>query len=82
MPESFPPAHSALNLRLALAGFGVLAGIVLGLLALLAVGLVLALPLFAMAAVAAVNAVVVLVRKRQRARAHRGADHRHDSLFE
>jgi hypothetical protein len=47
-----------------------------------AFGLVPALVLFVLAVVAVVDAVVVERRRRARARAHVGADHQHDSLFE
>jgi hypothetical protein len=82
MPETFPPARSALNLRLLLAAGGAVLCLVLGVLAHRALGLGAGLLLYALAAVAVVNTVVVLVRRRQRGQAHRGAGHRHDSLFE
>ncbi len=74
--------HSALNLRLLLAGAGLLLCTALGVLALRAFGLAPALLLFALAAVALVDLVVVQRRRAERARRHAGADHRHDSLFE
>jgi hypothetical protein len=80
--ETFPPARSALNLRLVLAvGGGVLCTL-LGLLVLRAMGLGPALLLFVLAVVALVDVVVILRRKRQRTAQHRGSAHRHDSLFE
>lgn len=76
-------ARSALNLRLVLAAFGAVVCLVLGVLALDAFLSVLpALVLFALAVVALVDLVVVHRRRAARARAHVGADHRHDSLFE
>jgi cyanate permease len=75
-------AQSALNLRLVLAAFGAVVCTVLAVLVLRAGGLVLALPLAALAVAAVVDLVVVQRRRRARARAHVGADHRHDSLFE
>ena len=75
-------ARSALNLRLVLAAFGAVVCLVLGVLALDVFGVVPAVVLFALAAVAVVDLVVVQRRRAARARAHAGADHRHDSLFE
>ena len=75
-------ARSALNLRLVLAAFGAVVCLVLGVLALDVFGVLPALVLFALAAVAVVDLVVVQRRRSARARAHAGADHRHDSLFE
>ena len=75
-------AQSALNLRLALATGGAVLCLVLGVLVLRAFGLLPALLLFALAVVAVVDLVVVQRRRSARARAHRGQDHRHDSLFE
>jgi hypothetical protein len=82
MPETFPPAQSALNLRLLLAAGGVVVSVVLGVLVHRALGLGPAVPLYALAAVAAINTAVVLARRRQRRQSHAGADHGHDSLFE
>jgi membrane protein implicated in regulation of membrane protease activity len=75
-------ARSALNLRLVLAGFGAVVCLLLGVLALDAFGVVPAVALFALAAVALVDLAVVQRRRAARGRAHAGADHRHDSLFE
>ena len=75
-------ARSALNLRLALAAFGAVVCLVLGVLALDAFGVVPAVVLFVLAAAAVVDLVVVQRRRSARARAHVAADHRHDSLFE
>ena len=75
-------ARSALNLRLLLAAFGAVVCTVLGVLALDAFGVVPAVVLFVLAAVAVADLVVVQRRRAARARAHAGADHRHDSLFE
>lgn len=75
-------ARSALNLRLVLALGGVILCAVLGVLAWRAFGLLLSLPLFALAVVGVVDAVVVQRRRAARARAHVGKDHTHDSLFE
>ncbi|HWG94170.1 MAG TPA: hypothetical protein VNU66_08110 [Mycobacteriales bacterium] len=83
--ETFPPARSALNLRLVLASGGALLCLFLGLLVLgtaLPGGTVAAVLLFVLAAAGLVDAVVLLRRRADRAAAHRGADHRHDSLFE
>jgi CHASE2 domain-containing sensor protein len=80
--ETFPPARSALNLRLALAAGGAVLCLLLGVLAWRALGPLPAVPLLLLAVVAVVNVGVVLLRKRQRSEAHRGAAHRHDSLFE
>ena len=75
-------AKSALNLRLALALGGTVLCVVLGVLVWRAFGAVLSLPLFVLAVVGAVDAVVVQRRRAARARAHVGKDHTHDSLFE
>ena len=75
-------ADSALNLRLALAAFGAVACVLLGVLALDVFGVAPAVVLFVLAAVAVVDLVVVQRRRAARTRAHAGADHRHDSLFE
>ena len=75
-------ASSALNLRLVLATGGAVMCLVLGALALAAGFGVLGVALLVLAVVGVVDAVVVQVRRRQRAQAHEGADHRHDSLFE
>ena len=75
-------ARSALNLRLVLAAFGAVVCLVLGVLALDVLGVGAAVVLFALAAAAVVDLVVVQRRRSARARAHVGADHRHDSLFE
>jgi hypothetical protein len=80
--SSFPPARSALNLRLLLAAFGLAVSVFLGVLVLRALGLVPALALFAVAFAALVDLAVVVRRRRERAAAHRGAGHQHDSLFE
>lgn len=80
--ETFPPARSALNLRLALAAGGALLCLVLGVLAWVAFGLLPASLLFLLAVVGVVDVVVILRRRAQRSREHRGKDHRHDSLFE
>jgi CHASE2 domain-containing sensor protein len=80
--ETFPPARSALNLRLALAVGGGVLCLLLGVLVLRALGTLPAVPLLLLAAVAVVDVVVIMRRKAQRRDAHRGADHRHDSLFE
>jgi len=82
MPETFPPAQSALNLRLLLAGGGAVMCAALGVLTWRAFGLPPALLLFLLALGAVVNVVVLLRRRSQRASAHRHSDHRHDSLFE
>ena len=74
--------RSALNLRLVLAAFGAVACLVLGVLAFDVLGTVPAVVLLALGAVAVVDLVVVQRRRSARARAHVGADHRHDSLFE
>lgn len=75
-----PPAHSALNLRLVLAVFGVLLGV--GAVVVTVVSgapswLIVACAAFAL--LAAVNAAVVQYRRRQRSRAEGGRRH---SLFE
>jgi membrane protein implicated in regulation of membrane protease activity len=75
-------AQSALNLRLVLAAAGFVICLVLGVFALRAFGLLLALPLFVLALAAVVDLAVVQRRRRARARAHLGQDHKHDSLFE
>lgn len=75
-------ARSALNLRLALAAGGTLMSLLLAVLVWRAFGAAPALLLLALAVAGVVDLVVVLRRKRQRADAHRGAGHRHDSLFE
>ncbi len=75
-------ADSALNLRLVLAAFGAVVCAALGVLALDVFGVVPAVVLFVLAAVAVVDLVVVQRRRSARARSHAGADHRHDSLFE
>jgi membrane protein implicated in regulation of membrane protease activity len=76
------PPYSALNLRLALALFGTVVSLAIGMLTLRAFGLGPSLFLFALAVVGAVDLVVIARRRRERARRHTGADHRHDSLFE
>lgn len=81
-PETFPPARSALNLRLLLASGGAVLCLLLGLLALRAFGPAAAGVLFGLAAVGLVDVVVLLRRRARRAAAHRDSDHRHDSLFE
>jgi F0F1-type ATP synthase assembly protein I len=80
--ETFPPARSALNLRLALAVGGALLCLFLGVLALGTFGRLPAVLLFLLAVIGIIDVVVILRRKTQRAREHRGTDHRHDSLFE
>ena len=80
--SSAPEARSALNLRLVLAVGGAVLCTVLGVLVWRAFGLLPALALFLLAVVAVVDAVVVERKRRARARAHLGADHQHDSLFE
>ena len=75
-------ARSALNLRLSLAAFGAVVCLLLGVLALDVFGVVPAVALFLLAAIAVVDLVVVQRQRSARARAHAGADHRHDSLFE
>ena len=82
MPETFPPARSALNLRLALAVGGALLCLVLSVGVVRALGWLAALPLLVIAVAAVANAVLVARTRRRRAAEHRGADHRHDSLFE
>jgi len=77
-----PETRSALNLRLVLAAFGAVVCLVLGVLVLQVFGIAPALLLFVLAAVAVVDLVVVQRRRSARADAHRGGDHRHDSLFE
>ncbi|WP_432827754.1 hypothetical protein [Dactylosporangium sp. CA-092794] len=75
---TFGHPYSALNLRLVLALFGLVVGVALGTLA-LAAGLTwLAVLLFLLAATALVDAVVVELRRRARAREGGG----HGSLFE
>lgn len=80
--ETFPPARSALNLRLLLASGGVVLCLFLGLLALSAFGTLPAGLLFLLAAVGVVDVVVILRRRAERSAQHRDADHGHDSLFE
>ena len=75
-------ADSALNLRLVLAAFGAVVCLVLGVLALDVFGVVPAVVLLVLAAVAVVDLVVVQRRRAARSQAHARADHRHDSLFE
>ena len=75
-------AQSALNLRLVLAGLGLVVCAVLSFFVLRAGYAVAGLLLLVLAVAAAVDLVVVLRRRQRRAEAHRGADHRHDSLFE
>ncbi len=82
MTERFPPARSALNLRLILASGGAVMCLFLGVLALSAFGALPAVVLFLLAAVGAVDAVVLLRRRADRSAAHDSADHRHNSLFE
>jgi len=77
-----PEVRSPLNLRLVLSGFGAVVSLLLGGLALTAFGLAPALLLFALAAAALVDLVIVQRRRAGRARAHRDSDHQHDSLFE
>lgn len=80
--ETFPPARSALNLRLVLAGGGAVLCLFLGVLVLNAFGRLPAALLFLMAVAGVVDVVVLLRRKAERSRRHRGAGHQHDSLFE
>ena len=78
-------ARSALNLRLVLALGGAVMSVVLGVLALVAVPAVpawLGVALIVLAVVGVVDAGVVQRKRAARQRAHAGADHRHDSLFE
>lgn len=75
-------ARSALNLRFWLALFGLVLAVFLGVLVWRGLGPLPSLPLFAVAAVAVVDLVVVARRRAARRRAHVGADHAHDSLFE
>ena len=74
--------HSALNLRLALASFGLVVCAVLSVLVLRAGYAAPGLLLLALAVAAAVDLVVVARRRQRRAAAHRGRDHTHGSLFE
>lgn len=74
--------NSPLNLRLALAGFGTVVCLVLGVLTLRAFGVGPSIFLFALAAVGVVDLVVIQKRRRQRSAAHAGQEHEHDSLFE
>jgi membrane protein implicated in regulation of membrane protease activity len=74
--------HSALNLRLALASFGTILCLVLGVLMWRAFGVGPSIFLFVLAAVGIVDLVVIQKRRRERAQRHAQADHRHDSLFE
>ena len=75
-------AKSALNLRLALAAFGLVVCAVLSVLVLRAGYAAPGLLLLALAVAAAADLVVVARRRQQRAAAHRGADHQHRGLFE
>ena len=75
-------ARSALNLRLLLATTGAVLCAVLGALAVRAGATFAAFPLLVLAFAGAVDAVVLVRRRRARAAAHRGRGHRHDSLFE
>lgn len=74
--------HSPLNLRLALAAFGTIVCLAFGILVWRAFGVGPSIFLFALAAVGAVDLVVVQRRRAGRTRSHRGGDHSHDSLFE
>jgi membrane protein implicated in regulation of membrane protease activity len=74
--------HSALNLRLALASFGTILCLLLGVLMWRAFGVGPSIFLFVLAAVGVVDLVVIQKRRRERARRHQGAGHSHDSLFE
>jgi Flp pilus assembly protein TadB len=78
-PPFGPPAHSALNLRLALAIFGLVLSSAGSVVAFLAGGTVPGILLAVVAAVAVANIVVVQRRRRQQRRAHPGQRH---SLFE
>lgn len=82
MADPRTSARSALNLRTGLAVFGLLSSLVLGLLALAADAVPLAVVLLVLAGVAAADLAVLARRRADRTRAHRGADHRHDSPFE
>ncbi|HWH30792.1 MAG TPA: DUF6343 family protein [Mycobacteriales bacterium] len=75
-------ARSALNLRLVLAASGAVLCALLGVLAVRAGATFAGFALLVLAFAGAVDAVVVLRRRRARAAAHRRAGHRHDSLFE
>ncbi len=75
-------AQSALNLRLALAAFGLVVCAVLSVLVLRAGYALPGLLLLALAVAAAVDLVVVLRKRQRRAALHRGRDHTHGSLFE
>lgn len=75
-------AESALNLRFVLALGGAVTCTLLAVVALLVSGPAVAVLLIVLAAAAVIDLVVVQQRRRARARAHVGADHRHDSLFE
>ena len=77
-----PSVQSALNLRLALAAFGLVVCAVLSVLVLRAGYAAPGLLLLALAVAAAADLVVVARRRQQRAAAHRGADHQHRGLFE
>lgn len=74
--------HSALNLRLALASFGTILCLGLGVLTWRAFGIGPSIFLFALALAGIVDLVVIQKRRRERARSHANADHAHDSLFE
>jgi uncharacterized membrane protein YqjE len=70
--------YSALNLRLVLAGFGLISCSVLAVVALRVGSRLLGLMLIALAAIAAIDLVVIQLRRRQRRRTEGGSH----SLFE
>lgn len=72
--------YSALNLRLLLAAFGLVAAVLLAVLAFMADQPVLGVLCTVLAVLAAIDLVVVQVRRRQRRRREPGVDH--SSLFE
>jgi membrane protein implicated in regulation of membrane protease activity len=74
--------RSALNLRLLLSLGGAATSLLLGLFSLRVLPAGWGIALLLLAAVGVVDAVVVQRRRSDRAQAHRGADHWHDSLFE
>lgn len=74
--------HSPLNLRLALASFGTILCLVLGVLTWRSFGVGPSIFLFALAFAGVVDLVVIQKRRAERARNHADADHAHDSLFE
>ncbi len=83
MPSSAPPAESALNLRLVLAGFGLVACTALAVLAFGADFTLLGVVLVVLVVVAAVDLVVIVRRRAERGRAEAAAGRRVDhGLFE